>query len=125
MKCIGFTHLNTALTRLDLVGVLAGLTLLAIIAAPVLANPRGHADRVVCANKLRQIGLAMQIWGNDHGDAVPHEVPVDQGGTRQHPLAVNAWLHFSWVSNELGNARVLFCPSDEGHPARDFTGDPK
>ena len=56
---------------------------------------------------------------------MPHEVPVDQGGTRQHPLAVNAWLHFSWVSNELGNARVLFCPSDEGRPARDFTGDPK
>jgi hypothetical protein len=113
-----------AFTRLDLLALLAGLGLLGLLAVPGFAGPRSRSERVLCANNLRQIGMAMQIWANDHGDLMPQEVPVAQGGTSLHPLAVNVWLHFSWISNELATAQALFCPSDQGQPARDFTGDP-
>src|SRR5262249_11537195 len=44
--------------------------------------------------------------------------------TRQHELVANVWLHYSWISNELKYAQVLFCPSDTGKAARDFSADP-
>ena len=113
-----------AFTRVELAALLAVLALAAIVILPALAGPRQRSERVTCANNLRQVGAAFQLWGNDHDDLTPQEVPVAEGGTRQHPLAVNVWLHFSWLSNELNSAAVLFCPSDSGRPARDFTGDP-
>src|SRR5213075_1294029 len=92
---------------------------------PALANGHPRSDRLVCANNLRRIYVAMQQWGNDHNDRVPFAVPVSEGGTRLHPLAANVWLHFSWISNELGTATVLACPSDNGTVARDFSASPE
>jgi len=111
-------------TRAELFAVMAGLLLLTAIVLPALASPRVRSQRVSCANNLRQIGAANQLWGNDHGDLPPYAVAVADGGTRAHALAVNTWLHFSWISNELASPMVLLCPSDTGRPARDFTGDP-
>ena len=111
-------------TRLELVAVLLALLLVALVAWPALAGNRTRGDRIVCANNLRQVGAAFFIWANDRDDLMPFEVSIANGGTRIHPLAPNAWLHFSWISNELRSPKILFCPSDTGTPARDFTGDP-
>src|SRR5262245_42715811 len=111
-------------TRADLLALVLVTGLFAVIVLPALANNRTRSQRVICANNLRQIGVAMQQWGNDHNDLFPQEVSVAEGGTSVHPLAPNVWLHFSWLSNELCSAQVLFCPSDTGRPARDFSGDP-
>src|SRR6185503_10926453 len=111
-------------TRLELMAVLLALVLVCAVVWPALAGNRPRSDRVVCANNLRQIGGAFQLWGNDHNDLPPFEVAASDGGTLMHSLAPNAWLHFAWLSNELASPRLVFCPSDTGRPARDFTGDP-
>src|SRR6266542_4479208 len=98
-----------AFTRVELLGVFAVLALLTLLVLPALANNHPRSQRVICANNLRQIGAGMQLWGNDHNDLFPQEVPVAEGGTRLHPLASNVWLHFAWISNELGSAKVFFC----------------
>src|SRR6185295_17865716 len=57
-------------SRLDLLAVLGCLTLFAGLVLPVLAGrttPR--SERVVCVNNLRQIGMAMQMWAGDNGNA--------------------------------------------------------
>jgi hypothetical protein len=108
----------------EVFAVLLVLFLVALVALPVLAANRTRSDRIVCANNLRQVGAAFLVWANDRDDRVPFEVPVAEGGTRLHTLAPNAWLHFSWISNELRTPRILLCPSDTGMPARDFTGNP-
>ena len=110
-----------AFTRAELLVIVATLTLLALVVLPALANSGPRSARVICANNLRQIGGAMQLWGNDHNDLAPWDVSLAEGGTRLHPLAVNVWLHFAWMSNELASAKVLFCPSDTGQPAFDFS----
>jgi competence protein ComGC len=113
-----------AFTRAELLVILAVLSLLALIVLPALANTRPRSARVICANNLRQIGVGMQLWGNDHDDQPPWEVRLEQGGTYQHPLAPNTWLHFAWLSNELASPKLLLCPADSGKAAYDFTGDP-
>ena len=113
-----------AFTRLDLVAVLLVLALCAAVMLPALASSRPRSQRVICANNLRQIGSALQLWGSEHGEKLPFEVATVDGGTALHPLAVNVWLHFSWLSNELNSAAILLCPSDTGRPARDFSADP-
>jgi hypothetical protein len=111
-------------TRVELIVVTGVLVLLGIVVFPALGNSRLRSHLVICANNLRQIGVAQQLWGNDHNDLPPLMVSVNEGGTRAHPLAANAWIHFAWLSNELVTARLVFCPSDVGRPADDFTGSP-
>jgi type II secretory pathway pseudopilin PulG len=113
-----------AFTRVELLAVLAALTFLAAVVFPALANSRPRSARVICANNLRQIGTGFQLWGNDYNDTLPQEVPASQGGTTQHPLAPNVWLHLAWISNEVANPKIFLCPSDSGRPAFDFTGNP-
>jgi len=115
----------SAFTRIEALTLIATLGLLLAVILPALANTRPRSHRVICANNLRQIGMAMQLWGNDFGDRPPYDVPYAEGGTLAHPLAPNVWLHFAWVSNELASPKVLFCPSDDGRPASEFTGDPR
>ena len=115
---------SLAFTRTELLVVLGVLALLALVVLPALANNRPRSARVICANNPRQIGMAMQLWGNDHDDRPPYEVELADGGTRRHALAANTWLHFAWLSNELASPQLLLCPADSGKPARDFTGDP-
>jgi competence protein ComGC len=116
--------LESAFTRAELLITLAVLSLLVAIVLPALAYDRAGSARIICANNLRQIGAAMQVWGNDHGDRPPYEVEMAEGGTRRHPLAANTWFHFAWMSNELASPKILLCPSDTGTPATEFSGDP-
>lgn len=113
-----------AFTRTELVALLAVLSLLLAIVLPALAHDRARSSRIMCANNLRQIGAAIQIWGNDHGEQPPWDVALSDGGTKLHPLAVNVWFHLSWMSNEMNSARILLCPSDDGNAARDFSLSP-
>src|SRR5258706_15697824 len=95
--CSAFRTPRSALERAfpgaELLVILAVLALLALVVLPALANNRPRSARVICANNLRQIGMGFQLWGNDHNDTLPQEVPVLQGGTMQHALAPNVWLH--------------------------------
>jgi hypothetical protein len=120
-----------AFTRSDLCVVLSVLTLLALVVLPALANTRPRSARVICANNLRQIGMGLQLWGNDFNDQPPWEVPArlpgaggfgGGPGTMQHSLAPNVWLHLAWISNEVATPKIYLCPSDSGRPASDFTG---
>ena len=118
------SEIPAAFTRAELLITLAVLSLFVAIVLPALAHDRARSARIICANNLRQISAAQQLWGNDHNDIPPVMVPLNDGGTRLHPLAANAWLHFAWLSNELATPKVIFCPSDTGKPAEEFTGSP-
>jgi competence protein ComGC len=116
------SHRQAAFTRIEALTLIATLGLLLAVILPALANTGPRSARVICMNNLRQIGIGMQLWGNDHGNEPPHHVLYRDGGTKQHPLAANAWLHFSWISNEVSTPKIFFCPSDTGTAAGDFSG---
>ena len=52
-----------AFARREVLAILAVLTLLATIIMPALAGSRRSTDGAACANNLRQIGHAYQLWG--------------------------------------------------------------
>jgi competence protein ComGC len=118
-------HRFAAFTRAELLVILGVMVLLILVVLPALANSRPRSHRVICANNLRQIGMGFQLWGHDHNDTLPQEVSIPEGGTRQHPLAPNVWLHLAWISNEVATPKIFLCPSDTGQPAGDFTGIPE
>jgi prepilin-type processing-associated H-X9-DG protein len=104
-----------AFTRLELLAVLATLALFAGVALPVLANTKARSQRLTCFANLRQIGHALQVWGNEHANRTPWRTDVSEGGTfhSSTPLRNNAWFQFAWMSNELGTPKILVCPADQ------------
>jgi type II secretory pathway pseudopilin PulG len=106
-----------AFTRLELLLLLTTVGLLAAIALPALAQTKPRSQRSACLNNLMQIGQAFRIWADDHGDIMPWNVHISNGGSMGGGLA---WEYFSSVSNEFPTARVLVCPSDTGRTPTNF-----
>ncbi len=74
-----------------------------------LCGGRGGADRIKCANNLKQVGLAFKVFANDHDDQLPYQTTnvVALGLDRR------AWTQFMVMSNELGSPKILWCPGDK------------
>ena len=116
---------DSAFTRLDLLALLAGAALLAVLAVPLAAGSKPRGERIACLNNLRQVGQGFSLWVGEHGNALPWRLNYTSGGTQGHPLVNNAWLHFSWISNELKTASILTCPSDTPRKVTtDFSANP-
>lgn len=108
-------------TRTELLAIVAGLVLLATVVLPAWPSARSRSERVICANNVRQIGIALQLWADERADLLPWEVSRVPGSSPS-PLAVNAWFHFAMISNELNTPKTLWCPTDIGTPATHFGG---
>ena len=73
----GFTLIETLLV----IGIISILTATLF---PVLSQTRGRAKQTVCANNLRQIGIAITLYAQDSDDLLPHADDPDDKFT-------NAW----------------------------------
>jgi len=74
-------------TILELLTVFGVLILMLAILLPSLSMAREHARRVVCANNLRQWGVALQFYRDEHEDYLPTE------GTYLYPEKPYTWFN--------------------------------
>src|SRR5947209_16578789 len=58
-------------TLIELLVVIAIIAILAAILFPVFAQAREKARQVTCLSNLRQVGMATQMYMQDHDETVP------------------------------------------------------
>lgn len=95
-------------TLIELLVVIAIIAVLAALLMPALARAKASGRGTACLGNLRQVGVALQIHVQEHGNRMPFirdRIPGEP--------ATNGFPSVDQVlARELGNVRVLRCPSD-------------
>ncbi len=103
-----------AFTLVELLVVIAIIAILAALLLPALAIAKKKAQRAACISNLKQVALAEIMWIHDSEKSMYHwRVPQPEGTLGMAPgLIAASWFQFSWISNNLGDPKILVCPSD-------------
>ena len=120
--------LRPSFTLIEMLVVVAIISILAAMLSPSLMKALDSSRTVTCGNNERQIGIGIQLWGQDHDDYAPYagynsgqgigQVLRHDGEDVPKSLMVNAGYvtdlmvfacpigfaapEFSWSFNELG-----------------------
>src|SRR6187455_2835137 len=95
-----------AFTLMELLLVIALIATLAGLLLPALSRAKEAGRSTACLSNLRQAGIALQLYTQDHNNRLPFM--RDQSLTVTNELPGPDQV----LSNYLGNVRVLRCPSD-------------
>jgi prepilin-type N-terminal cleavage/methylation domain-containing protein len=96
-----------AFTLVELLVVISIIAILASLLLPALARTKESGRGAACISNLHQIGIALQLYLQDNNNRLPtmEDQPLTVKNEPSRPDLV--------LSNELGNVRVLWCPSDK------------
>jgi prepilin-type processing-associated H-X9-DG protein/prepilin-type N-terminal cleavage/methylation domain-containing protein len=125
----------SAFTLIELLAVLAVVSLLAALLLPSLARAKGKAQSVSCLSNLKQLGAAFLLYCDENEDVFPTGAPASALGVQpedwiwwqvQTGPAVRPAMrdgHGSAISPYLGgyNSRFFRCPADKDALAREMT----
>jgi prepilin-type processing-associated H-X9-DG protein len=95
---------------IELLVVISVIAILAALLLPVMGKTKESGRSTACLGNLRQLGLAMQLYVQDHNNTLPtmFDAPVD---TNSLPATNSAVMNLV-LSNYLGSVQILKCPSD-------------
>lgn len=98
-------------TLIELLVVIAIIGVLASLLLPTFGRAKETARGAACMSNLRQIGIALQLYVQDHRNRLPimRDQPV---GTNLPPAGDYLPGADFVLSNYLGAVKVLQCPSD-------------
>ncbi|MCS7191658.1 MAG: DUF1559 domain-containing protein [Armatimonadetes bacterium] len=109
-------------TLVELLVLIAVISLLAAILMPVLSKARESARKSVCQTNLRQIGVAFSLYTSDYDDFYPCNGDANLWMGRNWRIVIQSYLPGNRVQslpigyNQLltvQHSDILLCPSDE------------
>jgi prepilin-type N-terminal cleavage/methylation domain-containing protein/prepilin-type processing-associated H-X9-DG protein len=118
LKRRGAPTRRTGFTLIELLVVIAIIAILAAMLLPALAAAKRRAYNVNCTSDLKQVGTAIQMSADDHGDVLPNG-EVGLGSNRGLSIAQKAGYSYS-DNTAPGNANdwlVYFIQPYVGGPA--------
>lgn len=97
-------------TLIELLVVIAIIGLLAAMLMPTLGRTKEAGRATACLSNLRQIGVALQLYVDENNNRLPvmRDRPVNTNAPPTNALPSVEMV----LSNQLGNLKVLRCPSD-------------
>src|SRR5882672_10342449 len=109
---------NRGFTLIELLVVIAIIAILASLLLPALSRAKERGRRARCISNLRQIGVAIHLYGDDHNDSIlPNDVPI---APNSHDIwFFTAAVHLGRLLMEkylplpANNGHVFYCPSME------------
>ncbi|MBX3322077.1 MAG: type II secretion system protein [Phycisphaeraceae bacterium] len=119
-------------TLLDILVAISVISLLIAILAPTLSRVQETSRRVICASNLRQHGLAIQLYTDNHNGILPPSAFIafnDQDTSRMMTLRLptterrrlgrDGWdgLGVLFRADYVNTPGLFYCPSHKGnHP---------
>src|SRR5687768_16862526 len=104
-------HHPAAYSLIELLVVIAIITVLLALLTSIIVHVREQAQRVKCANNLRQAGVALQAYGNSNRGRLPEHPYLARDG---HTFAYNVpRATADALVGYTGSYTTLFCPAGE------------
>ena len=121
-----------AFSLVELLFVLAIISLLAALLLPVFMTVRGSARQTVCASHLRQIGVAVAQYNSDYDGFYPYAVdPADRAAPQtwsRYPEFQAAIPSLNLLHQALQpyahSTQIFQCPADSGFQFTDWGSTP-
>jgi prepilin-type N-terminal cleavage/methylation domain-containing protein/prepilin-type processing-associated H-X9-DG protein len=117
---------SAAFTLIELLVVIAIIAILAAILFPVFAQAREKARATACTSNLKQLGLALMMYGQDYDENMPTagypgprnwEVNPDYKSTAGVDNGIYGWTFYKNLMLALNpytkNLQIWYCPSDK------------